>query len=102
MTPEQFIVQYYKLPVEDPRMGLSLTLKIGKYEAAWTSAAITEATNVLDGVARKCCKLKGGNAELPPTFTIPHDSRVDPSEQFYCAGIRRAFGSRGSPDEMRE
>jgi hypothetical protein len=102
MTPEQFIDQYYKLPVEDPRMTVSLTLKIRKYEAAWKTEAITEATNVLDGVARKCCKLKRGNAELPATFTIPHDSRVDPSEAFYCAGIRRAFGSRGSPDEMRD
>lgn len=40
MTPEQFIDQYYKLPVEDPRLGVSLTLKISKYEAAWTKTGI--------------------------------------------------------------
>jgi hypothetical protein len=102
MTPEQFVDQYHKLPVEDPGIRLSATLKISKYEAKWAKESINEATAVLDGVARKCCNLKRGNAELPPTFTISHDSRVDPSEPFYCAGIRRAFGSRGSPDEMKD
>ncbi len=102
MTPYQYVDVYHGLKVEDPRLGLSTQLDITKYRSGWFPEDNAEATRVLDAVARKCCKLKKGNAELPATFTIPSDPRVDPAEEFYCAGIRRAFCSRGSPDEMRD
>jgi hypothetical protein len=102
MQPYQFLDQYHELPVEDSRIGVSVRLNLTRYESGWSAKGVEEATAVLDGVARKCCKLKRGNAELPATFTIEHDERVDRSEQFYCAGIRRAFGGRGSPDEVRD
>jgi hypothetical protein len=99
-TPNQFVDTYHLLPVQDARMDLDVTLKIQKYEAGWLGQDL--ATSVLDAVARKCCKLKNGNQDLKPIFHIEHDARVDPSEVFYAASIRRAFGSRGSPDEIRD
>ena len=102
MTPDQYVDRYHSLRIEDQKMKLAVTLQIQKYEAGWSTVSQKEATAVLDNVARKCCKLKGGNAELGPTFNINYDPRVDPTEEFWCMGIRRAFASRGSLAEMTD
>lgn len=102
MTPFQFVDNYHSLKVSDSRIGLDVNLNLTKYRSGWFPEDQAEATRVLDAVARKCCGLKRGNAELPAVFSIGKDGRADSTEKFYCAGIRRAFGSRGSPDEIKD
>jgi hypothetical protein len=101
MTPDQYVDTYHKLSIDDTRLGLTGTVKIERYVSGWAQEDVTAATNLLHAVALKCCRLKRGNADLPPTFTIRYDSRVDQNEEFYCAGIRRAFCGRGSPAEIK-
>lgn len=102
MTPFQFVDTYHNLPVNDSRLGLNVNLDLKVYKSGWFPDDQTKATQVLDAVARKCCGLKRGNADLPAVFRIGADPRVDPTEEFYCQGIRRAFGGRGSPDEIKD
>jgi hypothetical protein len=102
MMPYEFVDAYHSLDVSDPRLGLDVTLDLKKYRSGWFKEDQAEAVAVLDAVAHKCCGLRRGNAELPAVFTIGRDDRADPNEPFYCAGIRRAFGSRGSPEEIQD
>jgi len=90
MTPFEFADQYHQLQVQDSLLGLDVTLKISKYKAAWDTEDVTEASTVLDLVARKFLKLRGVN-EVPAIFRIPNSPNADPTEDFCCAGIRRAF-----------
>jgi len=103
MTPFEFADRYHWLGVSDDRLGLDITVNISKYKADWATEDVNEASAVLDLVAKQFVGLKGGVGALPAVFQIGGGgSRVDPSEWFCCAGIRRAFGSRGSPDEIRD
>ena len=101
MTPFEYADTYHQLQVEDSLLGLNVTLNISKYKADWAQEDVNEASAVLDLVAKKFLKLRSFN-EVPATFQIPSSSKMDPSEQFCCAGIRRAFASRGSPGEMSD
>ena len=101
MTPFEYADTYHQLQVEDSLLGLNVTLNISKYKADWAQEDVNEASAVLDLVAKKFLKLRSFN-EVPATFQIPNSSKMDPSEQFCCAGIRRAFASRGSPGEMSD
>ena len=101
MTPFEYADRYHQLAVEDDKLGLSVTLNISKYKADWAAEDVAEASAVLDSVARKFLKLRGAG-EVPAVFQIPGSPNADPGEKFCCAGIRRAFASRGSPDEISD
>lgn len=101
MTPFQFVDSFHNLTVNDNRMGLTVIAKVTGYPKKGTewskdSEEIKQAGKVLGGLRMKTTKGVAG------VFTIPGDSRVDPTEQFYTAGIIRAFAGRGAPDEMRD
>ena len=98
MTPFQFVDRYHLLRVADGKLGLDVTAKLSKYRAGWFQEDIAEADKVLGIIASKYLKLKSAY-KLPPEFFIPDAAVADTSEPFYPAGIRRAFASRGSPDE---
>jgi hypothetical protein len=87
--------------VQDSLLGLNVELNISKYKNGWAAEDIAEASAVLSLVATKFFGMKGAG-DLPPVFQIGNSPKVDPTERFSCASIRRAFGSRGSPDEMRD
>lgn len=99
MTPFEYADQYHQLQLQDSLLGLDVTLNISKYKADWDMEDVAEASTVLNLVAMKFLKLRSVN-EVPAIFRIPNSPKVDPTEDFCCAGIRRAFASRGSPDEM--
>jgi hypothetical protein len=101
MTPFEFADQYHFLQVEDDRLGLSVTLNISKYKADWAQEDVAEASAVLDAVARKFLGLRGASA-VPQVFQVTGSRLADPDEKFCCAGIRRAFCSRGSPSEISD
>ncbi len=101
MTPFEFADQYHQLKIDDSALGLNVELNIKKYKNDWASEDINEASTVLTLVATKFLNLKNSNA-VPATFSIPNSPKMDPTEEFCCAGIRRAFASRGSPGEMAD
>lgn len=101
MTPFEFADRYHQLEVSDALLGLSVTLNISKYKADWAAEDVQEASTVLDKVAKRFTGHKSVGA-LPATFQITGSPRADPTEWWCCAGIRRAFGSRGSPDEIAD
>ncbi len=101
MTPFEFADQYHQLDVQDDKLGLNVTLNISKYKADWAAEDVAEASAVLDAVAIRFFRMRGAG-ELPAVFRIPGSPRADPDEKFCCAGIRRAFASRGSPGEISD
>jgi hypothetical protein len=101
MTPFEFADKYHQLQVEDSLLGLNVNLNISKYKADWAQEDVNEASAVLDLVAKRFLRLRGVG-DVPAVFQISNNPKVDPSEQFCCAGIRRAFASRGSTGEMAD
>lgn len=98
MTPYQYVDTYHMLRVVDSRLGLDVTAQLSKYRAGWFPEDIAEADTVLGILAARYFKKKSAYG-LPSEFSIPDEAKTDPGEVFYPAGIRRAFASRGSPDE---
>jgi hypothetical protein len=101
MTPFEFADGYHQLDVQDSRLGLNVTLNISTYKSDWAADVVAEATAVLDRVAIRILKLRGAGA-VPAVFKIPDSPNADPDEEFCCAGIRRAFCSRGSPRDIED
>lgn len=101
MTPFDYADQYHQLQVQDSQLGLDVTLNIRKYKADWAKEDVAEASTVLNLVATRFLNLRSFN-EVPAVFRIPNSPNVDSTEDFCCAGIRRAFASRGSYSEMSD
>ncbi len=100
MDPAEYEARYHAIDITDLRMGLLGAVDIRRYIAGWPAENMGEYMNVLSVIAT-WLKLKGPTL-VPGEFSIPNNPRVDPSEIFYKATLRRAFEGRAAPDEIRD
>ncbi len=101
MTPFQFVQQYHKLVVHDPRLKLNCSINVQRYISGMPSEGRREYERILSRIAIRHLKL-GFIRDIPTWFKIPNSDEMDPHEEFSKPGLRRAFGGRASPDELRD
>lgn len=102
MTPYDYVDCYHRLSVSDPRLGLDVTLDITKYRSGWFKEDVAEADIVLGRIGAKLKNPVKSAYGLPAPFCIEYDPRFDPTEHFVPMAVRRAFASRGSPEDIQD
>jgi hypothetical protein len=99
MSPSDYVREYHQLVVNDTRLKLFATAHITGYQinASGEQANLLNALKAVLGL-KKGIVLK----ENYGSFKFPAGDVMDPSEPFFWQGIRRAFGYKASPCEMKD
>ena len=96
MTPFEYVYQYHRFVVYDPRMRLQFQASITGYNNKFSTDGSSEMGRVIGGLSRKY--FQGRN--LPKVFNIVNEPRIDPNQHFSQGSLNRVFQSRGSPYEF--
>jgi hypothetical protein len=104
MSPIEYVGRYHSFTVNDPLLGLTFTTQIAGYQADYPMKGDGEFWKVIGAISLKYFGM--GNAfafcKQYPRFWIKNEPRILPWEDFSPGAIKRAFVSRGSPDEFRD
>jgi hypothetical protein len=104
MTPAEYVNEYHEFSVNDPLMGLSFQTIIKGYNSTYPEKGDAEFWKVMGAITQKYFGTSNtmGFCKTNERFWIPNEPRVNPGEDFSPGSLRRAFVSRGSPDEFRD
>ena len=101
MFPSEFLRCYHAMLVVDPLQSIYCIVSLKRYISGMPSDGRAEYAATLGAVASKCLGLKSASS-VPTWFRVPHSSKIAPTEDFSRPGMRRAYGGRASPEEVRD
>jgi hypothetical protein len=100
VSPTDYAFAYHSLRLNYPDLKLVETVNIQRYQNGPRPECTAERDAMLDLLAPKL-GLRN-RYQIPPVFTMPAGPGFDGTESFYLAGIRRAYGGKGSPSEIAD
>lgn len=97
LTPTEYALEYHGLLINDTRQQLFSAVNITRYQNGPREQTSRERHLLKAAIAQIL-----GVRKLPSVFHFPPNDILDSIEPFYCQGLRRAFGGKGSPAEMAD
>ena len=99
ISPTDYTLGYHNLQVCDPRQKVFESVNVTKYQNGGRDDCSAE-RDVLKSLIATALKLKSTKA-IPRRFTFPSGDVLEYAS-FYTAGVRRAYGGKASPTEMKD